>query len=661
MNRQKIVQKLKRRRTWPHIVGLIVFAILFSITITTVFAMVYYNMLGTKILDGYKDAQIVSITMTEKTTDSVIKRDIYNIQRAIPQVKAVCFVDKDNNIIKQIGTDKPDFSLEGTFMFAGQELILLPGEGTKAFTADLDGELSLDLSEIVGQRTLKKILLNIGEKGYKKADNVWENFNIWYALSCDEEGDKVYVYRTIEITNFEAYCMIALFIIVSMVGILLMVYFVVEFIKIITDQRRAFRIIHTDLTTLGNNRTFFKDFGTRLLRHRRKKPYAVVHLRLEKYRHYCMYHGENQGEDLLEQIYKVLKKFISKKEILAHIEGADFAMLLISENEVKTTERVEAMLEALEHVATDSKLHYSVGITSVSESNDTIMYYNEAGVARGTLDEDSEKRIAWFNENLKAAKIWEQRVENDMERALANKEFQVYLQPKYSTEEEVLSGAEALVRWIHPTEGFVAPYKFIPIFEKNGFITKLDDYMISETARIQSEWYKAGKKIVPVSVNVSRVHFLMNNLADHIAALVDCYELPHEYIELELTESAFFDDKEALLKTVNEMKHLGFHVSMDDFGSGYSSLNSLKELPLDVIKLDAEFFRGTDDYDRANLIVSKTIDLAKRLGMSIVAEGIETREQVDFLKEQKCDLIQGYYFAKPMPVEEFEKKAFSNP
>ena len=254
--------------------------------------------------------------------------------------------------------------------------------------------------------------------------------------------------------------------------------------------------------------------------------------------------------------------------------------------------------------------------------------------------------------------IWTHKVENDMERALINREFQVYLQPKYSTKEEVISGAEALVRWIHPTEGFVAPYRFIPIFENNGFIIHLDDYMITEVARLQAKWIAEGKKVVPISVNVSRVHFAREDLAEHICKLVDQFGVPHNVIELELTESAFFDDKDMLLNTIKRLKAYGFEISMDDFGAGYSSLNSLKELPLDVVKLDAGFFREADEDGRGKVIVGDTISLAKKLDMKIVAEGIETREQVDFLATQDCDLIQGYYFAKPMPVAEFEQKAF---
>ena len=186
---------------------------------------------------------------------------------------------------------------------------------------------------------------------------------------------------------------------------------------------------------------------------------------------------------------------------------------------------------------------------------------------------------------------------------------------------------------------------------------ELDDYMLEEVCKQQASWLSQGKKLVPISVNVSRAHFAQDNLAEHILGIVDKYQVPHEFIELELTESAFFDDKQALLKTVRSLKDYGFKISMDDFGAGYSSLNSLKELPLDIIKLDAEFFRGVDDLERSNQIVGDTISLAKKLGMKIVAEGIETREQVDFLAKQNCDLIQGFYFSKPLPINEFEQRA----
>ena len=256
---------------------------------------------------------------------------------------------------------------------------------------------------------------------------------------------------------------------------------------------------------------------------------------------------------------------------------------------------------------------------------------------------------------MRSKLLKEQDIESHMEEALENKEFKVYLQPKYSPEGGRMGGAEALVRWISPTSGFISPGEFIPIFEKNTFIIQLDEYMLEEVCKLQRMWLDEGKTLVPISVNISRIHLLDEGLILMILHIVDYYKLPHDCIELELTESAFFDDKKKLIHTVEELKKNGFVVSMDDFGSGYSSLNTLKDLPFDVVKLDGEFFRKMEDQTRSRIIIEDTITLAKHLELQVVAEGIEEKEQVEFLKSMGCDLIQGYYFAKPMPAEEFGK------
>jgi EAL domain-containing protein (putative c-di-GMP-specific phosphodiesterase class I) len=191
-------------------------------------------------------------------------------------------------------------------------------------------------------------------------------------------------------------------------------------------------------------------------------------------------------------------------------------------------------------------------------------------------------------------------------------------------------------------------------FEKNGFITSIDHYMLEHVAKDQKEWLDQGKNLVPVSVNFSRAHFAESDLAEQIRDSVDKIGTPHKYIEIELTESAFFDDKKALISTITRLREYGFAVSMDDFGSGYSSLNSLKDMPLDVLKLDAEFFRGENAGERGEIVVAEAIKLAKSLNMRTVAEGVEIKEQVDFLAAQGCDMIQGYYYAKPMAKEDYE-------
>lgn len=435
------------------------------------------------------------------------------------------------------------------------------------------------------------------------------------------------------------------------------IYEISKVVKLIHERKRVNKLVTTDTVTGGYNKDYFSQKAQKEIS-RKRRNYVVVQLRLEKYRNYCTAYGIVQGENLLEEINAHLVQMLAKKEIVAHVEKSDFALLLNFQNEEMLSIRLKNMMNVLRERKGGQHLTFSAGVCPVKSKNDEVsQLLSCAGVA---IPKESkvQDEIVWFNDSMKEEQVWERRIEDDMEKAIENHEFQVYLQPKYSTKEEVLSAAEALVRWIHPVLGFISPGRFIPIFEKNGFILQLDDYMLTEVAKLQSTWKEQGKKLVPISVNVSRAHFAEENLAEHICSIVDEYNVPHEYIELELTESAFFDDKSILLTTVSKLKSFGFKVSMDDFGAGYSSLNSLKELPLDIIKLDAEFFRSVDDIDRSNLIVGETIALAKKLGMEIVAEGIETREQVDFLAKQDCDLIQGFYFSKPLPVKEFEERAY---
>jgi EAL domain-containing protein (putative c-di-GMP-specific phosphodiesterase class I) len=252
-----------------------------------------------------------------------------------------------------------------------------------------------------------------------------------------------------------------------------------------------------------------------------------------------------------------------------------------------------------------------------------------------------------------------QELEQSAEDALENREFVVYLQPKYKADGSKVEGAEALVRWISDDKGFIGPSEFIPLFEKNGFIRKLDEYMLDMVCALQEKWMKAGKKLITISVNVSRVHLIDSKLVERIVEIVTRHGIPRDCIELELTESAFFEDKEVLKKTIQKMSEAGFRVSMDDFGSGYSSLNSLKNLPIDVVKMDGDFFQFTENRQKSSIIINDAVKLIKDLHMEIVAEGIEHKEQAEYLDSIGCDLIQGYYFARPMPVADFEELVYS--
>lgn len=435
------------------------------------------------------------------------------------------------------------------------------------------------------------------------------------------------------------------------------------------NQRRMTKLLFFDPITGGNNWMYAKMNGQKYLSKNQNRNFAIVDFELMKYRAYCTCHGIEEGENLLEKIDTYMKKKTSRKEMYAHNSKANFMLLLVGDTKELITAKVQKMWDDLAEAGCTRHIEFHAGILFMDanareeykkdKKTKTIeKYYHQASTARATLTNTEGNALVFYNDEMLQAQLWEHKVEDMMEEALKNEEFLVYLQPKYNPVENKLIAAEALVRWNSPTEGFISPGKFIPIFEKTGFVKKLDDYMISHVAKQQAKWISEGKEVVPVSVNVSRAHFADPHLAEHIAELVDVYQVPHGCIEIELTESAFFDDKDMILGTVRKLQENGFEVSMDDFGSGYSSLNSLKDLPLNILKLDAEFFRGENSTDRGKIVVSEAIHLAKSLDMKIVAEGVEKEDQVEFLASTGCDMIQGFYYAKPMPISDFELSAF---
>ena len=246
-----------------------------------------------------------------------------------------------------------------------------------------------------------------------------------------------------------------------------------------------------------------------------------------------------------------------------------------------------------------------------------------------------------------------------MEQALKNGEFVPYLQPKYELTHETIAGAEALVRWVSPEEGMIFPGEFIPLFEKNGFIVELDLYMFEQVCKMIESWNEKGYRIIPVSVNMSRGHFLVPNFFDRYKEILERYNVPKGSIEIELTESLFFNEISTMTDLVNKIHEAGLRCSIDDFGSGYSSLNMLKDIKVDALKLDRVFFIKTEEDKRGKDIINSILHLAQNLHLQTISEGVEIRSQVEYLKGMDCDYIQGYVFAKPMPVKDFVKIAFA--
>lgn len=289
--------------------------------------------------------------------------------------------------------------------------------------------------------------------------------------------------------------------------------------------------------------------------------------------------------------------------------------------------------------------------------------YEKVNYAHHKAKQLSEKSgiYEFFYDNEEKAKALRKNdIENRMHAAITQKEFQVFLQPKYELKQETVVGAEALVRWQKADGTMVFPNEFIPIFEQNGFIVKLDLYMLESVCSIIRGWLDGGQPVVPISVNFSRLHLLDPDFIQKLVSITDQYQVPHRYIEIELTESIIFENEDLILEVLQQAHAFGFQLSMDDFGTGYSSLGLLKNLPVDSIKIDRSFFINNKYDERARNVIQVIMLMAHRLHARTVAEGVEDAELIDFLREVGCDIVQGYYYAKPMPLEEFNEKIAGN-
>lgn len=497
----------------------------------------------------------------------------------------------------------------------------------------------------------------LDESMVEDADAESIDFKYWLRFDTTDGGYVLSEY-VVAIDKVDVFALGIILLVLGLLVIVLSILAIVGVILEFKNHNQTVDLVFGDDITGGKNKLWFDAKAARILKKRKlaETDFAIVNILLVKYGNFCVCHSAIEGERVLKSVYNTIVASLESDEICARNDAANFVLLMKAGDDESLRVRIGKLIDNLEHIYSVHKFSFHAGIKRIDRGSNIEREYNYAWSACSLLENSDDSGINFFDEKLLEETMWVDKVAERQQYALDHEEFVVYYQPKYDPKTEQLKGAEALVRWQSDIYGFVSPGRIIPIFEKNGFITEIDHYMLRHVARDQKRFADLGYSIVPVSVNVSRAHFMEDDLAEQIKAIVDEEGADRSFIEIELTESAFFDNKKAMIDTIEKLRSYGFSVSMDDFGSGYSSLNSLKDMPLDVLKLDAEFFRGETAGDRREIVVSEAIRLAKGLNMKTVAEGVEVKEQVDFLAELGCDMIQGYYFAKPMPVEEYEKR-----
>lgn len=427
-------------------------------------------------------------------------------------------------------------------------------------------------------------------------------------------------------------------------------------------NRQIERIAFVDPVTGGHSGARFDQLMSARLEEGR--PFMLVALDVSNFRLFNEQFGKNAGDRLLKHVHDSIKAHLGQGEAVARLSADVFNIMLDETDREKVRARLRSVADAVNAFNASSDTPYLVkldcGVLAVEEGLDIVVARDRANTARKSADVQTDQlcSVSFFSDVEHDRLMREKEMENSMERALADGEFVVHLQPKISLETGEAVGAEALVRWDSPQRGLVPPDEFIPFFERNGFVIKVDLAVFEQVCALIRSWLDDGLKPLPVSVNLSPLHLSRPDFLAAFEEVRERYGVPAELLEFELTERVAFKSLELLRGVVDDIHARGFRCSMDDFGSGYSSLNVLKEIPVDVLKIDRQFFVGEDE--RAGRVVESVVELAKKLDMGTVAEGVETIPQVEFLKSVECDAVQGYVFSAPVPVELFEKMVFGS-
>lgn len=424
------------------------------------------------------------------------------------------------------------------------------------------------------------------------------------------------------------------------------------------SKEKNIRLLSTDTITGIPNENAYIMFLQKLVDYGRASEYTVANLNIKNFTLVNERFGSEKGDEVIRFFSKKLYELADEDEIVSRVGGNNYFAAFKKESfaeKLKKCNSITIPIENLDEIV-EYPIQIRAGIYNIQERDNVVSEINnKVAIAFGYAKRVESQDFVYFDESIRKELYNEMIVRKMLPKALENEEFVVYYQPKVSLETYKLNGAEALVRW-KQNGRIVPPMSFIPICEKNGFVKQIDFYVLEQICRKIRAWLDEGIEIVKISSNFSKHHFEEKNIADKICGVVDKWKVPHEYIEVEFTETAYIDRQDILSDTIEKLKQYGFSSSMDDFGSGYSSLSLLQALNFDVLKLDKSLLgKGVNDL-RTNKIIANIIAMTRDLNMEIIAEGVETRQELEMLRRLNCNIVQGYIFDRPLPEEEFYKR-----
>lgn len=555
-------------------------------------------------------------------------------------------------------------------------------ETQKVVKQELNNERNDDLIKRLDNILIKLITGN-GENGFQRCDNkefqqkLNQMDSMWESMKKEiikvrngASGDKLYklseeysvlsnqiVFISEKHSNAKLYSFataLFIYLIFSTISLLIWEYY---------NKKRFKRIFYTDNLTKIKNQVAFENRAIEILHNASNKEYVLLNIDIDNFKYINDTHGYEYGDKVLIIVAAVLSKTFNIKETCARIGSDNFVILAKYRDSLLEDIRemlTNAIISELDMNVTQT-ISYCIGAYLVEIDNlgyksiNSIM--DKANIAHKVSKTRGISSTVWYNENLLKQLQIENSIYNYMYKAIENEEFHMYLQPKFQISSLNVVSAEALVRWFSPELGFLSPDEFIPLFEKSGFIIELDFYMLKKACSfVRKTFMKKNQYTYPIAVNFSRVTIYQNSFYQRFLDTVKEYEIPFKYIEIEVTESAFNEISQPVISILEELKKLGFLISMDDFGSGYSSLSLLCSLSINGLKLDKSLLKETFNREKVYSIIQCIIEMSHRIGMSVVCEGIETKKDLEFLNTVKCDVGQGFYFSKPIEEKEFFNK-----
>ncbi len=430
----------------------------------------------------------------------------------------------------------------------------------------------------------------------------------------------------------------------------------------LAKYKRALRDLNAithDEASGAYNTTGYVMEGQKIIDSGMGQQYTALYLNISKFKLINQMYGHEIGNVVLTMIAKNLNQYLKdlgEGQLIGRLGGDNF-VALVKDN------HLDAFLDHLVdydlQICHDGseiflRLNFFIGVYKIMDSdNDMSIVMENSSVAYSMARHRDRFEPVYYDEELHKRILREKEIEGKMRLALENKEFLVYYQPKIDLNTYELNGAEALVRW-KDGDRVIPPVEFVPLFERNGFICNIDFYVLNQVCRNIREWLDRGIDMIPISCNFSKVHFSNSRFTEQIVEVIKKYRVPAKYVEIEFTETVDFQDKESLVKAVEYLKSFGIATSMDDFGTGFSSLSLLKTLPVDVLKIDKSLLDTQTASEKERVIISNVVRMVREMDIQVITEGVETREQAEFLKAINCENAQGFLFDKPLPMEEFE-------